>query len=178
MTKTFVGPQLRQVRRERHQTQAEMAKMLGISAGYVNLLENNERSLSLRLLVALAGQLRRRLAGHRRRQDLESARGAAQRHQGPDVLGNARSDRVERGYRSCAAIGGATFAAFIATRSSAWMRQGRSAMTDRLLATSAEAVVHDFFRNNSNHLHDLEVAAEAMRLEVRPALSARDEVIE
>jgi len=29
------------------------------------------------------------------------------------------------------------------------MRQGRSAMIDRLLATSAEAVVHDFFRNNS-----------------------------
>jgi transcriptional regulator with XRE-family HTH domain len=79
-----------------------MAKVLGISAGYVNLLENNERSLSLRLLVALAGQLRRRLAGHRRRQDLESAREAAQRHQGPDVPGNARSDRVERGYRSCA----------------------------------------------------------------------------
>jgi transcriptional regulator with XRE-family HTH domain len=28
--------------------------VLGISAGYVNLLENNERSLSLRLLIALA----------------------------------------------------------------------------------------------------------------------------
>jgi XRE family transcriptional regulator, fatty acid utilization regulator len=54
MTNTFVGPQLRQLRRERHQTQAEMAKVLGISAGYVNLLENNERSLSLRLLMALA----------------------------------------------------------------------------------------------------------------------------
>ena len=54
MTKTFVGPQLRQLRRERRQTQAEMAKVLGISAGYVNLLENNERSLSLRLLMALA----------------------------------------------------------------------------------------------------------------------------
>src|SRR5947208_14181439 len=54
MTKTFVGPQLRQLRRERHQTQAEMAKVLGISPGYVNLLENNERSLSLRVLMALA----------------------------------------------------------------------------------------------------------------------------
>jgi len=30
------------------------AKMLGVSAGYVNLLENNERSLSLRVLMALA----------------------------------------------------------------------------------------------------------------------------
>ena len=63
MTNTFVG----QLRRERHQTQAEMAKVLGISAGYVNLLENNERSLSLRLLHGPGGQLRRQLVGHRRR---------------------------------------------------------------------------------------------------------------
>ena len=54
MAKTFVGPQLRQLRRERKQTQAEMAKALGISPGYVNLLENNQRSLSVRLLMALA----------------------------------------------------------------------------------------------------------------------------
>ena len=54
MAKTFVGPQLRQLRRDRKQTQAEMAKALGISAGYVNLLENNQRSLSVRLLMALA----------------------------------------------------------------------------------------------------------------------------
>jgi predicted transcriptional regulator len=31
-----------------------MAKALGVSAGYVNLLENNERSLSLRILMAVA----------------------------------------------------------------------------------------------------------------------------
>ena len=54
MAKTFIGPQLRQLRRERKQTQAEMAKVLGISPGYVNLLENNQRSLSVRLLMALA----------------------------------------------------------------------------------------------------------------------------
>lgn len=65
MTKTFVGPQLRQLRRERRQTQAEMAKVLGVSAGYVNLLENNERSLSLRS-DGFGRPLRRRLARHRR----------------------------------------------------------------------------------------------------------------
>ena len=54
MAKTFIGPQLRQLRRERKQTQAEMAKVLGISPGYVNLLENNQRSLSVRLLMALS----------------------------------------------------------------------------------------------------------------------------
>ena len=43
------------------------------------------------------------------------------------------------------------------------MRQGTSITTDGLLATSAEAVVHDFFRDHSNYFHDLEVAAEALR---------------
>lgn len=137
-------------------SQAEMAKMLGISAGYVNLLENNERSLSLRLLVALAGQLRRRLAGHRRRQDLESARGAGQRHQGSDVRGNARSDRVERKLSIMRRDWWSYLCGAHRNTLGRLMRQGRSAMTDRLLATTAEAVVHDFFRNNSNHLHDLE----------------------
>ncbi|MCC0062457.1 MAG: helix-turn-helix transcriptional regulator, partial [Rhodobiaceae bacterium] len=37
MPKTLIGPQLRQLRRERNQTQAEMAKVLGISTAYVNL---------------------------------------------------------------------------------------------------------------------------------------------
>jgi predicted transcriptional regulator len=43
------------------------------------------------------------------------------------------------------------------------MRHGTSITTDGLLATSAEAVVHDFFRDHSNYFHDLEVAAEALR---------------
>ncbi|MEO1399456.1 MAG: helix-turn-helix transcriptional regulator, partial [Pseudomonadota bacterium] len=47
MKKTFVGPQLRQLRRAQKQTQAEMAKALGVSPAYVNLLENNQRSLSV-----------------------------------------------------------------------------------------------------------------------------------
>ena len=43
------------IARELHGTsQAEMARALGISAGYVNLLENNERSLSLRLLMSIS----------------------------------------------------------------------------------------------------------------------------
>ncbi|MYA90107.1 MAG: helix-turn-helix transcriptional regulator, partial [Boseongicola sp. SB0662_bin_57] len=50
MNKTFVGPQLRQLRRAHKQTQAAMAKMLGVSPAYVNLLENNQRSLSVQML--------------------------------------------------------------------------------------------------------------------------------
>jgi len=40
-TKNYIGPRLRRLRRDHHQTQAEMARALGISPAYVNLLENN-----------------------------------------------------------------------------------------------------------------------------------------
>jgi predicted transcriptional regulator/DNA-binding XRE family transcriptional regulator len=54
MSKTLIGPKLRQLRRLHNHTQAEMAKRLGVSAAYVNLLENNQRSLSVQVLMALA----------------------------------------------------------------------------------------------------------------------------
>src|SRR6056297_172620 len=54
MSKTLIGPKLRQLRRLHNHTQAEMAKRLGISAAYVNLLENNQRSLSVQVLMALS----------------------------------------------------------------------------------------------------------------------------
>jgi predicted transcriptional regulator/DNA-binding XRE family transcriptional regulator len=54
MRKTLIGPKLRQLRRLNDHTQAEMAKRLGVSAAYVNMLENNQRSLSVQVLMALA----------------------------------------------------------------------------------------------------------------------------
>ncbi|MGB2241350.1 MAG: helix-turn-helix domain-containing protein, partial [Candidatus Puniceispirillaceae bacterium] len=37
MQKTFIGTQLRQLRRDHGQTQAEMGRVLGVSAAYINL---------------------------------------------------------------------------------------------------------------------------------------------
>ena len=54
MSKILVGPRLRALRRERGQTQAEMAQALGVSPAYVNLLENNQRSLSVQMLMSLS----------------------------------------------------------------------------------------------------------------------------
>ena len=62
MRKTLIGPKLRQLRREHNQTQGEMARALGVSTAYVNLLENNQRSLSVRMLTSTGKCLQRRLA--------------------------------------------------------------------------------------------------------------------
>ena len=53
MQKTFIGPRLRRLRQERGETQGAMARSLGISASYVNLLENNERSVSVQVMLRL-----------------------------------------------------------------------------------------------------------------------------
>ncbi len=53
MQKTFIGPHLRRLRLERAETQGAMARALGISPSYVNLLENNERSVSVQVLLKL-----------------------------------------------------------------------------------------------------------------------------
>ena len=51
--KTFIGPRLRRLRVEHGQTQAQMARALGISTSYVNLLEKNERPVSVPVMLKL-----------------------------------------------------------------------------------------------------------------------------
>ena len=150
MAKTFVGPQLRQLRRDRRQTQAEMAKALGVSAGYVNLLENNERSLSLRILMAVAdnyGVDRRDLVADKTSNLLAELHSELRTlcFRPRRILQRcARQSIMRRAWSSSSS----TFMAFIAcARTPDALRLEHA---DRLLATSAEAVVHDFFRDNSN----------------------------
>ena len=165
MTKTFVGPQLRQLRRERRQTQAEMAKVLGVSAGYVNLLENNERSLSLRVLMAVAdhyGVDWRDIVADRTSNLLAELRSVIN-----DPMFSGTPDLIE--LRAAIDHAPRLVEQFLhlygihRNTLERMMRQGTNVTSDRLLATSAEAVVHNFFRDNSNYFHDLELAAEALR---------------
>jgi len=165
VAKTFVGPQLRQLRRERRQTQAEMAKVLGVSAGYVNLLENNERSLSLRVLMALADHYGidwRDIVADKTSNLLAELRSVIK-----DPMFSGTPDLVE--LRAAIDHAPRLVEKFLhlygvhRNTLERMMRHGTNVTTDGLLATSAEAVVHDFFRDNSNYFNDLEVAAEALR---------------
>ncbi len=53
MKKTFMGIRLKRLREERKLTQAALATKLGISLSYLNQLENNQRPLTLPVLLAL-----------------------------------------------------------------------------------------------------------------------------
>lgn len=48
------GGKIRQMRRQRGQSQAQLAGELGISASYLNLIEHNRRNLTVPLLIRLA----------------------------------------------------------------------------------------------------------------------------
>ncbi|MEM6488930.1 MAG: short-chain fatty acyl-CoA regulator family protein [Pseudomonadota bacterium] len=163
--KNFVGPKLRQLRREHKQTQAEMARALGLSAAYVNLLENNQRSLSVHVLMRLSdayGVDWREMVGedgHARLADLRAV------VQDPVFVG-AQPDVEELR----AALDHAPRLVDCLLR----LHKAHRALSERVLAATAsdegprgmaeatpEAVVHDLFRAARNHFPALETAAEA-----------------
>ena len=51
--KVMVGPRLRRMRMDKKLTQTEMASQLGISASYLNLIERNQRPVTVQLLLKL-----------------------------------------------------------------------------------------------------------------------------
>ncbi len=168
MRKAMIGPRLRQLRRDHQQTQAEMARSLGISTSYVNLLENNQRSLSVQLLMALSetydvdwrdlinDETSSRLA------ELRSvSRDPAFVGEPPDIQElRAAVDHAPRLVDRFLGL----YHNYRATVDKI-MRLGSERMPDDLAAQTPETVIHDFFRNHSNYFDELERAAEALRSE-------------
>ncbi len=168
MAKTFVGPQLRQLRRERRQTQAEMARALGVSAGYVNLLENNQRSLSVRLLMALADAYQvdwRDIVRDETSNLLSELRNVIRDPMFSGPMPDLSELRAAIDHAPRLVEHFLTLYGTHRTTLDRIMRQGMGTAPEGLMASSAEAVIHDFFRNNSNYFHALEVAAEQLRAE-------------
>ena len=139
-----------------------------ISPGYVNLLENNQRSLSVRLLMALADAYQVDWRDIVSDETSNLLGRATQRRQRSDVLpmarrtcrNCARPSIMPRGWWSSFSISTAS----TAPRSSASCARAAVGMPEGLLTTSAEAVIHDFFRDHSNYFDALEVAAEKLRV--------------
>ncbi|WP_036255594.1 helix-turn-helix domain-containing protein [Methylocapsa acidiphila] len=52
--KIFAGPRLKRLRRDRRLTQARMAEELDVSPSYLNLMERNQRPITVQVLIRLA----------------------------------------------------------------------------------------------------------------------------
>lgn len=171
--KTFIGPRLRRLRRDAKQTQAEMARTLGISNSYVNMLENNERSVSVPVLLRLFdayGVDWREIADEDDAAILSSLHTAFQdplfHEHSPDLpqlraLMSHAPDVAQSFLHLHHAYRAATDQLLVLSNA------GETDLT--ILRASPEAVVHDFFRNNRNHFGELEDAASRFWDGGRPA---------
>ena len=173
MQKTFIGPHLRRLRLERSETQGAMAKVLGISPSYVNLLENNERSVSVQVLLRVFeayGVDWRDIAEEDGTAQLADLRAVIQ---GP-LFTQTRPDLPQLRAALVHAPG--------LVQSFMTLYRSYQVVSDQLLSltesgapqlsASPEAAVHDIFRRNRNHFRELEEAAEAFW----PAPIERDEI--
>jgi len=157
---------MRQLRRANNHTQAEMALRLGISAAYVNLLENNQRSLSVKVLMALGdgyGVDWRKLVNDNELTRVADLRAAVRdpifADEAPDLQElRAAIDHAPRVVERFLHLYQNHRLALDNVR-----RLSMSSTMPDLLAISPETAIHDFFRDNSNHFPQLELAAEATR---------------
>ena len=168
MQKTFIGAQLRQLRRENGQTQAEMGRVLGVSAAYINLLEKNQRSLSVPVLMALADQYNvdwRDVVMDKSANILADLRNAIQDPLFADSLPDIQELRAAIDHAPSLVQNFLKLHQSHRTAMDNMMKIGGERMPQDLLTSSPETVIHDFFRDNFNYFDVLERAAEALTAE-------------
>jgi XRE family transcriptional regulator, fatty acid utilization regulator len=172
MQKTFIGPHLRRLRLERGETQGAMARMLGISTAYVNLLENNQRSVSVGVMLRLFeiyGVDWREIAEDDGATQLSDLRASMQ----DPLFDGTRPDLTE--LRAALVHAPALALAFLRLHRAyqaagdQLMALGAGGLADSpLLTATPEAQVHNVFRQNRNHFRELEDAADAFWLGTPP----------
>lgn len=162
MQKTFIGPHLRRLRLERGETQGAMAKVLGISPSYVNLLENNERSVSVQVLLRVFeayGVDWRDIAEEDGTAQLADLRAVIQ----DPLFAPTRPDLPQ--LRAALVHAPGLVQSFMSLyRSYQVVSDQLLSLTERgapQMSASPEAAVHDIFRRNRNHFRELEEAAES-----------------
>ncbi|MFK7879444.1 short-chain fatty acyl-CoA regulator family protein [Roseobacter sp.] len=162
--KTFIGPHLRRLRVDQNQTQAQMGKALGISTSYVNLLEKNERSVSVSVLLKLMeayGVDWRDIAKDDEASKLADMRAALQN----PIFEPARPDlpQLRAALAHSPDLANSFLQlhrAYLAVSDQFMSLAGTADGNEALVPASPEANVHNLFRTQQNHFPELETAAE------------------
>ncbi len=165
MSKAFVGPQLRRLRRQNGQSQAEMAQALGVSAAYVNMLESNQRSLSVRMLMALSEVYQvdwRKLVNDPPQTLMVDLRNILQDPMFEEDVPDLQELRAAIEHAPRLAECFVKLHGNHARILDRIMRQSESATRDALAEASPETLIHDYFRSNDNYFDVLERAAETL----------------
>lgn len=165
-----VGGRIRRLRQERKLTQLQMAEELGISASYLNLIESNQRPVTVRVLLRLAERFQVDISALSLGEDERLLSDLMEAFADPlfDARDVKASD-VKELVSNLPAVGRAVRHVY-----EAWRRSGgrspADAAGDAIESASAGAVaptlpseeVSDFIQQKLNHFEDLEHAAEML----------------
>ncbi|MGL4240606.1 MAG: helix-turn-helix domain-containing protein [Beijerinckiaceae bacterium] len=168
MASTRIGGKLRRLRQERRLTQVQMAEALEISPSYLNLLESNQRPVTVRVLLKLAEKFQvdlNSLAG-----DDDERTGAALMEAFSDPIFDAadvKASDIRDVAATFPALGKAILDLYDAYKrgGGGGARQLRDDSEDGgSLAIPSEEVT-EFLQKRMNHFPDLEEAAEHVWVE-------------
>ncbi|MFE5489348.1 short-chain fatty acyl-CoA regulator family protein [Streptomyces virginiae] len=171
MSKTYAGARLRRLREERRMSQAELARVLGISPSYLNQMEHDSRPLTVPVLLRLTeafgvdpgffserdtsrlvADLREALAGEVAEARVSPSDLAELAHRMPAVA----SVLLDLGRRS------QLLAERLAETADGRDGGGGGGAAPR----SPHEEIREFFYRRQNYLHDTDLAAEALAREI------------
>ncbi len=170
--KALMGHRVKRLRRERSLTQAALAERLGISASYLNLIEHNQRPLTVSLQLRLAELFQTDLSAFGPDDEARLLNDLTEVF-GDGVLRARHVDRKE--LRELVEVAPAAGRSLVALYHALLRtREELRALTESAVAGRVgagprgellppEEEVSDFLQANNNHFAELETAAEALR---------------
>lgn len=165
--KIFIGPKLRELRQQRDLTQAQLAAQLGVSASYVNLVEHNQRSASVKFLVKLSEKFGLEMLELTNSDNSNQLSDLRRMSQDP-AFGDAKPDVEELRAaldHSPKLVEGALKIFNAYKTFGERLAEYGEATSARDSTLSIEQGVHDFFRNNNNYFAALEECAEQCQVQ-------------
>jgi XRE family transcriptional regulator, fatty acid utilization regulator len=163
--KIFIGPKLRELRQTNNLTQAEMARQLSVSASYVNLLERNQRSASLKFLISLSDTFNlnwRDIVNSDASVTLSDLRQIASDHAFAETIPDIEELRAASEHCPNLVKGFINIYNAYRTFGERLAEQNEAIAAFDSTSFTGEQAVHDFFRRNNNHFEALESAAETL----------------
>ncbi|MEQ8696437.1 MAG: short-chain fatty acyl-CoA regulator family protein [Bauldia litoralis] len=161
-----IGGKLRRLRQERHLTQAQMARELGISASYLTLLESNQRPVTVRVLLKLVERFQVDLQAFAADTDQRLSLELMEAFSDPIFEGaEVKTTDVQELVSLLPAVGRAMIDLYEAYRrhlpADATTSAGEDASETPPVSIPSEEVT-EFIQKRLNHFPELEEAAEAL----------------
>ena len=163
----MLGTKVRSLRRREHLTQAQLAKRLGVSASYLNLIENNRRPLTANLLLKLAQEFSIDLASFGSSEDARLVSDLREAFSDPLFDGVAVTPQdLNEVASSVPHMAGAVlklYRTYRETRTSAEMfadQLSQHGASEAMVVGNPTEEVNDLLQRHGNYFHQVEQAAE------------------